>query len=180
MDKKVKTFQDAQNLYGQFRDAVYDQVAERFPGIVAKSISLADARRADMWKEVDQPNQRFFRAQWEWSRTFEVYQRRPNRFEISLWRAGILGGLCYGKTSRAGSRVRLDLIESSPIRPSPLGGPFLPILAYAATSYAEIVGASEIWVMDPLTELEGVYGRVGFSGRMRYGQGSRIGQRRIL
>ncbi|MBB3063283.1 hypothetical protein [Microbulbifer rhizosphaerae] len=73
----------------------------------------------------------------------------------------------------------MNLIESIPVRPTPLGMSALPILSYAAAVFADIIGADELWVLDPDPYLEKLYMNEGFSSRTIY-HGKRVGQRRIL
>jgi hypothetical protein len=180
MEKSQKPVLDVRSKYASVRQLVYDMVSEEFHGVTARGITRADAQRADLWKHLPLSSGRPFRSAWEWSKVFGVYQSRPNRFEMSLWRGGSFCALSYGKVSRSGNRVRIDLIEAVPTMPSPLGGPALPILAFAAGAYASIIGASEVWVMDPLPQLEALYKAEGFSGRMPYDRSTLMGQRRIL
>lgn len=180
MDNKRQSIADIRTKYAETRQLVYERVEEVFNGVCARGISLADTQRADLWKNVPQTGNRAFRSSWEWTRVYTTYQSRPSRFEISLWRAGTLCALSYGRLSRSGNRLRLDLLEATPAIPSPLGGPAMPILAFAAGVYASITGATEVWVMDPDPRLESLYKREGFGDRIRYDRGPRIGQRRIL
>ncbi|WKT61285.1 hypothetical protein Q2E61_03595 [Microbulbifer thermotolerans] len=165
--------------YQVFRQVTYEAVMEEFPEIIAKEITLRDAFTADSWKHLDVQDSRNYRGSWEWVKEYPYYQKRPNRFEISLWRGGVLGALCYGQTSKHGTRVRMNLIESTPQRPTPLGMRALPVLSYAAAVFADIIGANELWVLDPDPALEDLYMQEGFSSRMYY-HGKRVGQRRIL
>lgn len=165
--------------YRIFREVTYESVMEEFPEIEARGISYKDVFTADSWKNINSVEARRSRGGWEWVREFSYYKKRPNRFEISLWRAGILGALCYGQTSKQGTTVRMNLIESIPIRPTPLGMKAFPIMSYAAAVFADIVGADELWVLDPDPNLESFYMKEGFSSRTIY-HGKRVGQRRIL
>lgn len=169
----------AQNRYGAIRQMVYEQTMRRFTGITAKEITHADTQTADAWKSTAKNTDRKHSAGWNWHEVYATYHNQPNRFDISLWRGSTLGALCYGKTSAAGHRVRLDLIESTPARPSPLGMAALPVLAFAGAAFAILIGATEVWILDPIPELEGLYQAEGFSPRMNY-SGKQVGQRRIL
>lgn len=179
MDAKRLDHLSAERRYAAIREVVYQRTTEQFTNISAQAITPSTAMLADAWKQAEGPQDRPFQSNWSWQRGFMRYQREPNRFEISLWRGGALGALCLGMTSRAGSRVRLDLIGSSPARPQILGMTALPVLTYASSVFAALVGATEVWILDPYPELEGYYQSVGFSSRLPYHQG-RIGQRRIL
>ena len=169
----------AEERYHQYRQLVYETTMEQFPGVVAREITLLDCHTADGWESLDCPGGRAARGGWEWVKELPFYRRRPNRFEISLHAGGTLCALCYGKTSQHGTRVRMNLIESIPIRPNPLGHRALTVLSFAAAAFADITGATEVWVLDPAPQLEGLYQSAGFGPRETY-HGKRAGQRRVL
>lgn len=176
---RCRTHASAESKYQLYRQAVYEAVMVAFPGIVADSIRFKDCLEADTWKTVCSEHARPERASWSWRRECFHYRNHPNRFEIALRAAGKLGALCYGQTSRHHTRVRMDLVEASPERPSPLGRRALPLVAFAAGSFAELVGADEVWLVDPDPRLERLYIKDGFSARERY-HGKLAGQRRVL
>lgn len=169
----------AENRYADIREIVFQATTRQFPGITARGITHSDTLTADSWKTASMNRSRPYVSDWNWSQEYGFYKNRPNRFELSLWRGGMLGALCFGQTSKAGTRVRMNLIESSPARPGPLGIAALPVLAYAAAIFADLIDATEIWILDPKPVLEEVYKREGFGPRSIY-HGNRIGQRRLL
>lgn len=168
----------AEERYRLAREAAYETAMERFPDINIRGISFHDAVLADSWKCENVLGARQARSSWEWVREYSYYQNRPKRFEVSLSRGG-LAALCYGQLSKKGTRVRLNLIESSPARPSPLGLRAVPILSVVASMFANVVGAQELWILDPDPNLEGMYQAQGFGGIEIY-HGRRVGQRRVL
>lgn len=168
----------AEERYRIYREVAYETAMEDFPGIMIRGITLHDAVIADSWKSYDAEGARAARGSWEWTREYTCYQNRPNRFEVSLSKGG-LGALCYGQLSKHGTKVRLNLIEATPVRPSPLGMEALPILSLVAAAFAEVVGAEELWVLDPNPGLESLYREYGFGAVETY-HGRRVGQRRIL
>jgi len=176
---KRSEYIDAENRYQAYRELVYENTMLEFPGIEVKGIEFINCVTADNWKNLPIPSARAYRGTWEWTKEYPFYRNRPNRFEISLWFKGNLCALCYGQTSKRGTKVRMNLIESIPIRPSPLGRRALPILAFSAATFADIVGATELWVLDPDPNLEEVYMRENFGDRQIY-HGRRVGQRRVL
>ena len=119
------------------------------------------------------------RSSWSWAKEYPYYQRRPNRFEVTLKKGGILGAICFGQLSKHGNNVRMNLIESTPIRPSVLGRKALPILSHVSAVFAQAVEAKEIWVVDPDVNLEELYKQEGFGSRELFHR-TRVGQRRIL
>lgn len=54
-----------------------------------------------------------------------------------------------------------------------------PLLSSVASTFANIVGANELWLLDPDPGLESVYKQHDFGGIEIY-HGRRVGQRRIL
>jgi hypothetical protein len=166
--------------YTPLRELAYSATMDEFPDIQIQGISFYDAVEADRWKTLPIDNaHRNTRSTWGWAEEYPFYQKRPNRFEITLRRGGVLCALSYGQLSRKGSKLRLNLIESTPIRPTPLGMAALPVLSFAAAIFADITGAEELWVLDPDPGLESIYNNEGFGAREIY-HGRRVGQRRIL
>ncbi|WP_444915209.1 hypothetical protein [Microbulbifer sp. TRSA007] len=155
--------------YNAIREIVFEEIRNDF-GVNAKGVTLRDCQLANNWENLQGKGYRRDRGGWDWVELFKSYQNKPNRFEIALTSAGTLGALAYGQTSRAGSKVRLDFIESTPVRPSPLGMRSLPVISAAATLFADIVGADEIWVIEPFAHLEETYKSVGFGPRTYYHQ----------
>ena len=176
---KRQDHRQAEEKYQLYREIVFEEVQKQFPGVIATGITLKDCIEADKWKMFSIENARQNRGAWDWQKEYPYYQNRPNRFEITLRSGNVLCALCYGQTSRHGSRVRMNLIESIPIKPSPLGRRALPVLAFAAATFAEIIGATELWVLDPDPNIENLYMKEGFDSREIY-HGKRVGQRRLL
>lgn len=176
---RSRTHGSAESKYRLFREAVYSAVMESFPGIVADSLQFKDCLDADTWKTLCTEQARNERGSWSWQSAYLHYQNHPNRFEITLRASGVLCALCYGQTSQHHTRVRMNLIEATPQRPSPLGRRALPVVAFAASTFAELVGADEVWLIDPDPRLERLYVGEGFGAGERY-HGKRMGQRRVL
>ncbi|WP_156804575.1 hypothetical protein [Gallaecimonas xiamenensis] len=174
-----KDHAQAESKFKKLREIAYEITMEDFPEVQVSGVSYLDALEADRWKESSREQGRPQRSSWQWSKEYPHYLTRPNRFEITVRRGGILGGICLGQLSKHGQNLRLNLIESTPLRPTPLGLRALPIISYTAAVFADIVGAKELWVIDPLPALEGLYCSEGFGSREYY-HGKRVGQRRIL
>ena len=169
----------AEERYRNFREIAYEIAMEEFPDVEIRGITFNDAVViADNWKKYQGENSREERGDWEWVKEYPFYQNRPNRFEVSLSK-GAFAALCYGQLSKHGTRVRLKPIESTPVRPSPLGIRALPVLSVVAATFANIVGASELWVLDPHPGVQSLYREQGFGGVEIY-HGRRVGQRRVL
>src|SRR5690554_254508 len=168
-----------ESKFKQLREIAYDMAMEEFPEIQISGVSYLDALEADKWKEISRKHGRPQTASWTWAKEYPHYLTRPNRFEVTVRRGGVLAGICLGQLSKHGQNMRMNLIESTPIRPTPLGMRALPIISFTAAVFADIVGAKELWVIDPLPILEDVYCSEGFGSREHY-HGKRFGQRRVL
>src|SRR5690606_31392661 len=96
----------AEEKYRTFRRLAYESTIEELPDINVKGISYPDAVNADSWKSHPANIGRSSRGSWEWHKEYPRYQNRPNRFEVSLWKGGVLCALCFGQLSKHGSRVR--------------------------------------------------------------------------
>jgi hypothetical protein len=177
-DRKRLDHLQAEQKYQLFREGAYEVARQEFPDIVVRGITFQDAATADSWKMLDAASARLARGTWDWTKEYSCYQKRPNRFEVSLSRGG-LAALCYGQLSKHGTRVRLNLIEATPARPFPLDTQTLPVISIVAAAFADIVGAHELWVIDPAPGIESLYRQQGF-GAIEHYHGRRVGQRRIL
>jgi hypothetical protein len=76
----------------------------------------------------------------------------PKRFEVSVWRGGQLYGLSYGRPSYKKTRLRIELIESSPVRDCTAVKEVFPIINIAAQYYAIALGAEEIRIINPVND----------------------------
>ncbi len=107
-------------------------------------------------------------------------KRNLARFEVSVWSGQELCGVCYGRPSRGKTKLGLNLIESTPIRPTPFGGAVFPVISLAATLYALAIGAEELCILDPINaKVTKYYMSNGFSEPYIY-HGKRIALRSLL
>lgn len=176
---KSKNYSEAEEKYRALREIAFEIAMEKFPDIEISGVTYLDAKTADKWKEIPAQQGRSNRSSWSWAKEYPSYKRKPNRFEVTLKKGGILGAICFGQISTHGSSVRMNLIESTPSRPSVLSQRALPILSHVAAVFAQAIEAKEIWVVDPDARLEELYKQEGFGNRERFHR-SRVGQRRIL
>lgn len=125
------------------------------------SLSLSQSKR---WEISDN---RRSDANWSWEDSIPDYAyRHPKRFDLAIWYANAqLCGLCIGKPTFTGGRLRLDVIEGSPLE-HPLKGKIVSICIVAAEAYADLIGADQIRIMRPLNkELIRYYQSHGFTYR---------------
>jgi hypothetical protein len=147
----IKSYSDAHRYYQDLRDAVYEEATHTLGGGMAiRAIGLRTAQIADSWQTLEGEDCRPYRSTWSWARAYPWFHKRPARFEVSVWAGSELCGLCFGKPSLAKTKLGLNLIEATPIRPSPLGRPVFPVISYAASLYAYAIGAEELCILDPL------------------------------
>jgi len=178
---EAKSYKETIIQYQELREAIYKEVKQHVGrNLVIKGIDIGSARQADKWKNFPVDNGRIHRSEWSWVEAYKHYQNRPNRFELSVWAGSKLCGICYGKPSRAKTKLGLNLIESTPVRPSPLGRQAFPIISLAATFYAVAVGAEEVNVLDPVNDaVAEYYMSKGYSVKATY-HGNRVALRKIL
>ncbi|KAA1165806.1 MULTISPECIES: hypothetical protein [Pseudoalteromonas] len=61
---------------------------EKFPDIEIFGVTYLDALNADKWKKLPKQQGRLKRSSWSWAKEYPYYQRRPNRFEVTLKKVG--------------------------------------------------------------------------------------------
>lgn len=78
--------------------------------------------------------------------------RHPKRFELAIWYKGLfLSGLSLGRPTWNKQNLRLEFIEASPMT-TPLSGLVTDMVLLAAEVYADAIGATELRIMNPITE----------------------------
>lgn len=165
-----KSYSETKEHYQQLRDKVYELTAKNIGAHVSLArITFDTATEADNWKSLTGDNIRPTQASWSWRKAYQHYKSFPKRFEIAVWAGNSLCGICYGKPSFGKSILRLDLIGSTPIRPSPLGMAAFPVISIAATAYATAIGADEICILDPVNDdVTKYYMKYGYSAPTVY------------
>lgn len=146
----LATHIEAENRYESFRKMAREAIHQELPYGDRGNIKLTEISQsaliyskiwaADLNRKVD----------WPWSEGYKSYAfRYPNRFELATWYGSALAGLSLGRPSYAGTRLRLEFIEANPSG-SPLKGRIIPITISVAELYANIIGASELRIIDPI------------------------------
>lgn len=164
--------------YQALREAVWSITQESWPHAEIRGIDNRTVKLADSWKDMRGDHLRSSRAAWDWEPEYKAYKNKPKRYEMSVWVDDQLCGLCYGFASQHGSKVRMNLIEPTPVRPSPLGEAVFPILSFGATIYANLIEADEVWILDPVQGAVDYYKSQGFSSPEIY-HGKRVGMKKL-
>jgi hypothetical protein len=176
----IQSYDDARRYYQQLRDSVYEEAANTLGGgVILRAVNLRTVQIANSWQDLEAEGYRPHRSTWSWVNAYPVFHKQPARFEISVWAGTELCGLCFGKPSRAKTKLGLNLVEATPVRPNPLGKPVFPVISYAATLYAYAIGADELCILDPVEGLINYYMQNGFSEPYGY-HGTRIALKRVL
>jgi hypothetical protein len=148
----LATHQDAERRYENFREMARNAIQRELPYTDRANIRLgkicpSSLTQAKLWNE--DPNRL---VDWPWDSGYRDYSyRNPKRFELATWYGNTLAGLSLGRPSYAGTRLRLEFIESRPSSSS-LKGRIVPITISVAELYANIIGADELRIVDPVDE----------------------------
>lgn len=143
------THRDAEERYTKIRKAVIDQVNQNFLEYDERSnrAALIDSTALSQSKYWELSPKRL--VDWDWIEGYRSFRfRYPKRFEMALWHSGHLASLTLGRPTYTGQRMRLDLIEASPNKPSDLK--VFEISLFAIGTYAEVLGAHELRIMHPV------------------------------
>jgi hypothetical protein len=84
-------------------------------------------------------------------------RNHPDRFEAAIWRGGLLCGLALGRPAPAGPHLSLYYLESNPDPANPLRGSVTRITLATLIRYADLLGKTELRLIDPLPPLVPFY-----------------------
>jgi|TARA_R110001583_G_scaffold44253_1_gene140243 hypothetical protein len=167
----LATHQGAESRYESFREMARDAIQKELPYTDRNNIRLSRIcqnalMQAKLWTA--DPNRT---VDWPWDGGYQDYSyRNPKRFELATWYGNTLAGLSLGRPSYAGTRLRLEFIESRPSS-SPLKGRIVPITISVAELYASVIGAEELRIIDPVDErLIEYYSSFGYTYRKAIGE----------
>ncbi|KZY98029.1 hypothetical protein [Oleibacter sp. HI0075] len=167
----LATHDDAERRYESFREMARNAIQKELPYTDRNNIRLGSIcpnalMHAKRWNE--DPRRL---VEWSWDGGYRDYSyRNPKRFELATWYGNTLAGLSLGRPSYAGTRLRLEFIESRPSS-SPLKGRIVPITISVAELYASIIGAEELRIIDPIDDrLIEYYSSFGYIYRKATGE----------
>jgi len=163
-----------------------DELERRYGALRKQSITLAnDALRLPDTRIalVDQTAYTAFqkwqnhperKVSWDWPQAWSSWKiNYPKRFECASWKGNRLIGFAMGRPTYHATGLRLDYIEKSP----EASEPHLDLTYLALYSYATLLGASYVKIMNPInTDVKDYYERKGFV----YDQHSNSCIRRII
>lgn len=157
------THKNAEERYTILRKAVLDELNKDFyssnrRNLKAKLIDPFALVQSERWNLSSKR-----KVDWDWVRGYSSFKfRHPKRFEMALWHNNILASLSLGRPTYQGTKLRLDFIEGNPDKPGDVKV-FEPTFL-AMVGYAQVLGASELRVMNPINgEVRNYYERFGFA-----------------
>lgn len=141
-------FRDTVEFYNKLRERMYQVVKADWPGFQISSINLNNVRQADSWASSDFKE----RKVWSWLDAYNVYRSKSNfkRFDVSVTCGGETIGLSYGLPTRHKTKLKVDIIEATPIKEHKRGIQVFEIISECAQIYATLLGADEVRIMNPL------------------------------
>jgi hypothetical protein len=173
MTRPPESLREAKIRYQQWRDFVYGSVTEEFAdlGLEVGEISDQQAHEADEWNNTKQSSLRAVR--WSWVEMRSRYQgkSRFKRFDMSVVKDGHLCILCYGVPSRGKMFLKIHALQGDfNAHLNPLRGAVVELVFRAAQIYAELLGAREIWICNPVNgRLVELYESQGFTAVVKNG-----------
>lgn len=146
----LATHAKAEDRYESFRRMAREAIHKELPYSDRANIKLTQiSSKALIYSKTWSTDTRR-KISWPWAEDYKNYAfRHPNRFELATWYGNTLASLSLGKPSYAGSRLRLEFIEANPSG-TLLKGRIVPITISVAELYANIIGASELRIIDPI------------------------------
>jgi hypothetical protein len=148
----LATHLNAETRYREYRAEVFKHVKQALTYSDAHYISLKDIDtpaliQARLWEQIPER-----KVDFNWENDYQIYRKRyPKRFELAIWHQNRLESLALGRPSYNGSRVRLELVERLATNSQLKGRAFL-ITELCLIAYANLIGADEIRVMEPINE----------------------------
>jgi len=94
------------------------------------------------------------RVAWPWPEMIADWRRgHPARFEVAVWRDGILCALALGRPSPKATHMSLHYLEANPDPGHPLRRKVAAVAITALDAYATVLGKHELRLVDPLPAL---------------------------
>ncbi len=152
----IRSYSETIDYYRQLRNLCYQHTLNEHKNSLSAftldEISFGAAQMADGWKKTTENVYREHRSKWSWVVMCNNYCNQPKRFDIAVWQGGQLCGLSYGVPTKRKTKLRLELIEASPLTNNPLRRQITTIITSSAINYAMLLGANELRMMSPANE----------------------------
>ncbi len=148
----LATHLSAEKRYASYRAEVQKYVKNALPYPDASKICLSDIdnkalTQVRLWNGLLER-----KVDFDWGPNHSIFKKRyPKRFELAIWYQNRLESLALGRPSFNGTRVRLELVERVATN-SMLKGRAFAITELALIAYANLLGAEEVRVMQPINE----------------------------
>jgi hypothetical protein len=146
----LATHLDAEKRYKEYRAEVFKYVKQAldYPDsrhILLRDIDVAALLQARLWDRIPER-----KVDFNWEMDSQIYRKRyPKRFELAIWYQNRLESLALGRPSYNDSQVRLELVERLAGNSQLKGRTFL-ITELSLIAYANLLGADEIRIMEPI------------------------------
>ncbi|WP_036801909.1 hypothetical protein [Photobacterium marinum] len=155
------THLDAEQRYSNLRKLTVNAAQKKLNKVSEYSeitLSCIDGKALKMakWWESSPDRQ----VDWDWIDGYSAFKfRYPKRFELAIWHRGQLVSLSMGRPTYYGTSMRLDFIEANP---DVKGIRVFPATLFTMITYAELLGAREIRVINPInSEVKNYYESFG-------------------
>ncbi len=155
-------FAQVVRFYERLRKEIYKHTESIHPQFKCYEIKHSDATIADTWRSVNHTKER---SQWSWKYAYQCYNSKSSfkRFDLCIKNGAHPIGLAYGMPTKSKGKLKIDIIESTPIKEHKLNNSVFEIISTGAQAYAALLGANEIRIMNPLNEaLSNFYNRFGY------------------
>ena len=98
-----------------------------------------------------------------WEEIVDWKDNDPKGFDIAIWFASELCGLCYASPRKSRLCIKVILLQGNPSKSHPLRGEIAVLALTSIDFYARMLGCQEIEVQDPLEGAMSVYEALGFT-----------------
>lgn len=161
---KQPSHQRTDRTYAQLREQSRLKSLEKMPLNIQEAVTLDDITGRAMGQLSRWESHPDRRVMWSWqhwaSRYAAIY---PKRFELAIWFHSKLCSVSLGRPTWSAGKLRLDFIESSPEK-TPLTGQTVKLTVLVAETYADIIGAEQIRIMNPVNnKVRSHYEAMGFT-----------------
>ena len=144
--------QEVLERYESFRMQARDIAYQSLPSHLKQALTLSgiDHKALNAFTAWRNMAERKVEWDWEFSRGYKVFY--PKAFDLSVWQGNRLSSLSIGRPTYHGTEMRHDFVERAPKNCLYAGEMFsVSLLAYE--TYADLIGARKIRIMNPLNDV---------------------------